>query len=113
MLVGGVALGLLFRPWTMQVQVDSVVVLGMALIILLGTVVAFTAYLEGICCVGPKKGSLYASIEPVSATIFSSLWMKTEFGCMDLLGFACILSTIFLLSAGSPRTGSHIRNKVV
>lgn len=113
MLVGGVALGLLFRPWMMQVQVDSVVVLGMALIIFLGTVAAFTAYLEGIRCVGPKKGSLYASIEPVSATIFSFLWMKTEFGYMDLLGFACILSTIFLLSAGSPRTGSHIRNKVV
>jgi len=48
--------------------------------------------------VGPKKGSLYASVEPVSAMIFSSVWLHTDFGIMDLAGFFCIISTIFLLA---------------
>lgn len=53
--------------------------------------------MEGIRCVS-KKGSLYASVEPVSATVFSVIWMHVSFGLMDLIGFACIISTIFLLA---------------
>ncbi len=78
--------------------VKNKALLAMAAIVLLGTVAAFSAYMEGIRCVGPKKGSLYASIEPVSAAVFSALLMGARFTGMDLLGFACILSTIFLLA---------------
>ena len=99
MIIGGVMLMAAFRPWTMRVTIDGAALLAMAAIVLLGSVAAFTAYLEGVRCVGAKKGSLYASIEPVSAAVFSALGMGARFGAMDLLGFACILSTIFLLSA--------------
>ena len=99
MLVGGGMLCGIFRPWRIPAAVDGQVMLGMAAVVILGTVLAFSCYMEGIRCVGPKKGSLYASIEPVSATIFSVMWMKEAFGFMDLAGFACILSTIFLLAA--------------
>ena len=98
-LVGGGMLCGIFRPWRIPAAVDGQVMLGMAAVVILGTVLAFSCYMEGIRCVGPKKGSLYASIEPVSATIFSVMWMKEAFGFMDLAGFACILSTIFLLAA--------------
>lgn len=97
MLIGGALLCVVFRPWSILVSVDKEVMIGMATVIFFGTVVAFSLYMEGIRCVGPKKGSLFASIEPVSATVFSVVWMKVSFGVMDLLGFACILSTIFLL----------------
>ena len=99
MIIGGVMLMAAFRPWTMRVTIDGAALLAMAAIVLLGSVAAFTAYLEGVRCVVAKKGSLYASIEPVSAAVFSALGMGARFGAMDLLGFACILSTIFLLSA--------------
>lgn len=98
MLIGGVMLGILFRPWSIPVIVDAEVVTGMAVIILVGTILAFSCYMEGIRCVGPKKGSLYASVEPVSATVFSVLWMHAGFGVMDFLGFVCIISTVFLLA---------------
>ena len=98
MLVGGGALMLLFRPWTIPVSFDGECFWGLAAVVLMGTVIAFTIYLEGIRCVGPKKGSLYASVEPVSATVFSVILMGVSFTGMDLLGFACIISTIFLLS---------------
>lgn len=98
MLIGGIMLCCIFHPWTIPVEADSQVVLGMAVIILVGTVIAFSCYMEGIRCVGAKKGSLYASVEPVSATVFSVIWMHVSFGLMDLIGFACIISTIFLLA---------------
>lgn len=99
MLIGGIMLDILFMPWQMAVTIDLQVAVGMAAIILIGTIVAFSCYMEGIRLTGPKKGSLYASIEPVSATVFSVVWMHVAFGRWDLLGFACILSTILLLAA--------------
>ena len=98
MLIGGALLMAVFRPFAMEVALDAQAVAAMIVIILVGTVAAFSAYMEGVRCVGPKKGSLYASIEPVSAAVFSALLMGARFTGMDLLGFACILSTIFLLA---------------
>lgn len=98
MLIGGGMLCAIFRPWTIPVEIDTRVIAGMAAIVLIGTVAAFSCYMEGIRCVGAKKGSLYASVEPVSATVFSVIWMHAAFGWMDLAGFLCIVSTIFLLA---------------
>lgn len=98
MLIGGVMLNVLFRPWTIPVTVDFSVIAGMTVIVLVGTIIAFSCYLEGVRLVGPKKGSLYASVEPVSATVFSVIWMHASFGWMDFLGFICILATVFLLA---------------
>lgn len=100
MLIGGILLSLIFRPWEKTVQLDAAAAAGMAIIILFGTVIAFACYMEGVNCVGPKKGSLLASVEPVSATVFSVLFLGVNFGFMDLLGFVCIISTVFLLTAG-------------
>ena len=98
MLIGGVMLCTVFRPWGIAVDLDAEVVIGMAAVVIIGTVIAFSCYMEGIRCVGPKKGSLFAAIEPVSATVFSVIWMKVSFSGMDFFGFVCILSTIFLLA---------------
>lgn len=98
MLIGGIMLCAIFHPWSIPVTADKEVMVGMAVIIIVGTVIAFSCYMEGIRCVGAKKGSLYASVEPVSATVFSVIWMNVSFGFMDFLGFACIISTIFLLA---------------
>lgn len=91
-------LDLLFKPWQMAVRIDLQIAVGMGAIILIGTIVAFSCYMEGIRLTGPKKGSLYASVEPVSATLFSVVWMHVAFGGWDLVGFGCILSTILLLA---------------
>jgi len=103
MLIGGILLCLMFKPWNIKAPVDGAVMGGMAVIILFGTIIAFASYMEGVKCVGPKKGSLFAAVEPVSATIFSVIFMKVSFGPMDILGFVCIISTIFLLTLGKSR----------
>lgn len=98
MLIGGILLCTIFRPLSIAVMVDTTVLMGMAVVVIVGTVIAFACYMEGIRLVGPKKGSLYASVEPVSATVFSVLWMHVSFGMIDFLGFLCIISTIYLLA---------------
>ena len=75
MLIGGIMLCCIFHPWTIPVETDSQVVLGMAVIILVGTVIAFSCYMEGIRCVGAKKGSLYASVEACQLWLDGSDWL--------------------------------------
>lgn len=98
MIVGGILLCGVFRPWNTAVRIDFGVLGGMAVVILIGTVVAFTLYLEGVRLVGPKKGSLFAAVEPVAATVFSVIWLHEAFALVDLLGFLFIISTIFMLA---------------
>ena len=54
--------------------------------------------MPGIVDVGPAKASMLASTEPVSATVFSALWLGTSFSATDLIGFAAITATVFLLA---------------
>ncbi|MGI6180704.1 MAG: DMT family transporter [Agathobaculum sp.] len=98
MLVGGVILTIVLQPYCIPVSLDGGALMGLTAVVLFGTVGAFTIFLEGVRRIGPKKGSLYALTEPVSAALFSALWLGERFVPMDLLGFACILSTIVLLA---------------
>jgi drug/metabolite transporter (DMT)-like permease len=48
--------------------------------------------------IGPQHTSLYACAEPLSAALVSVLWLGVAFGWMDVLGSACIVLTIYILS---------------
>ena len=98
MLIGGVFVNLAARSWTFRVQLSPGCWLAVAAIILLGTVLAFSLFMIGIQDVGPVKSSMLASTEPLSATVFSAVWLHTAFTIPDLIGFACIIATIFLLA---------------
>ena len=91
---------ILFRPWTIPVTLDLQVIGGMAIVIVIGTVIAFSCYMEGIRCIGPKQGSLFSAVEPVSATILTVVFMGMSFGAMDLAGFGCIIVAVYLLAVG-------------
>lgn len=98
MLIGGIALCFLRKPWQYHPIIDMPAILCMTAIILFGTIIAFSLYMQGMKLIGPEKASLYACIEPVAATLFSAFWLKTAFTVIDLLGFLCIVSTLFLIT---------------
>ena len=98
MFIGGIGFGLVSGYWGLKINFDVGTVLGVFSIIIIGTAMAYTLYLKGVSEIGPVKASMLASIEPVSATLFSFFWMGTKFAFIDLIGFTCILTTVFLLS---------------
>lgn len=73
------------------------------LIIAVGTFAAFALYLHGVSIVGSVKGSLLGAIEPVSATLFSALWLGTAFSGADWVGFALMIAMIFLVTGEKPQ----------
>ncbi|MDO4260451.1 MAG: DMT family transporter [Eubacteriales bacterium] len=103
MLLGGLVLMVLRRPWTVRATVDVQTVAAMAVIILLGTITAFYLYLTGVQTVGASNASMLACIEPVAATVSSVVWLKVQFQAVDLVGFVFVLSTVFIISLNQKR----------
>lgn len=98
MLLGGLMLCVVFKPWHVVGRWDGVTVLGMACIIIFGTIVAFSCYLEGVRRIGAAKGSILSAIEPVASTVLSVFWLGVPLGGMDFAGMAMIVAAIVLLA---------------
>lgn len=98
MLSGGIAFFLLMRVWTIPVSFAPDIILVTILIVTVGTVFAFTLFLKGTNMIGPARGNMLGCVEPLVATLCSAFFMQTVFSVMDIIGFAFILSTVFILA---------------
>ena len=97
MAIGGIVLGLIFKPWEYTVQFDLGVILAMFGVIGLGSIGGFSLYMQGVKMIGPGRASLYSCVEPIAATLLSAVWLKVPFAAIDLVGFACIMAPMFIL----------------
>ncbi len=98
MLIGGMLFTPIFTPFEISGVWDQTTFLVMGYIIVLGTVIAFSSYLEGVRIIGAVQGSVLSSLEPVAAAFFSWIILGTSFAFLELVGFTLIISTIFILA---------------
>ncbi|MBQ3032988.1 MAG: EamA family transporter [Deferribacterales bacterium] len=100
MLIGGIFLFVATAQWNTPVLLDMESIAGIAIISIVGTAAAFTLFLRGVSDIGPVKGTIIGSVEPVSAAIFTFIWLNTSFTLMDAVAFVCILSAVPILTYG-------------
>lgn len=105
MLIGGAVLFLMSGAWNADLSGDYRFILAFISIVIIGTVLTFSMYLKGLTMIGPVKASMLASVEPVSSAGFMIAWLGVPFHYMDLIGFVCILATVFLLTK-SPQSSA-------
>lgn len=98
MLVAGILMMVIVRPWEYVVVFDKGTILATAGVVVVGTAVAFSLYLKGVSIVGPFMGSLLGMIEPIVAVIVSLVFLGADFHIMDFIGFVLILGTVVALS---------------
>lgn len=99
LLVAGVLAGLAIQSWNAIPVLDArgaVILFGG--LVFLGTIVGFSLYFQAVKELGAAKASLIASVETVSATVFAVLWLGTAFSWIDIVGFICIMATVFVLA---------------
>lgn len=101
MLVAGVVMVVLVRPWRFAIAWDMQLVLALGGVAILGTAVAYSLFLKGVSIIGPFLGSLLGTVEPITAVIISLVFLKEPFAWMDMIGFALILGTVCVLSLKS------------
>lgn len=99
MIIGGTIFTLAAQIWTLTPDLDAHGWLAIAFIIIVGTVISFSAFIQGIRLIGPMKATLIGTLEPVMASILSALCLGTAFTPIEIIGFVCILTTVFLIIA--------------
>ena len=101
MIIGGIVLTLAIRPWRVPVDIDWQVVVAFFSIVILGTILPFCFYLASLKSIGSVYAGLLSAVEPVAATIIAAVFLGTTFTPIDVVGFALVLSTMFILNIGS------------
>lgn len=60
-------------------------------LVVLGTWCSYLFYMQGVREIGSLKTAMLSTVEPISATVLSALWIGVVFAPTDLLGFALIV----------------------
>lgn len=99
LLFGGIVFYVGSQAWQYHINWTPMLIVALVGgVIISGTVLAYTLFLSGMMLIGPIKGSLIASTEPISAVFFSALLLHQVFGLMDILGMVSILSAVILIT---------------
>ena len=96
MLIGGSVLFVLARAWIFPANLDLPAWIMIAVIVIIGTAVGFSVFLESVKYIGPVKSTLLGCLEPASATILSAVILGTRFTVVELVGFVLVVGTVFL-----------------
>lgn len=96
--MGSIVLGLIFRPWSYHYTPTLIGYLGIAFVILVGNMLAFPLYMEGVHLIGPEKGILYGFSEPLTAAIIGVLFLHNTFTFWDGVGFVLVFGMLSLIS---------------
>ena len=97
MFISGILACIVFRQVASEAIWDGMTWVGLFTIIILGTVVSFNAFMEGIRRVGPVRGVILSSLEPISAALFGWALLGNQLTSWDLVGFVLIVTTVLIL----------------
>lgn len=100
MLISGIGLTPFVQPWAMTRDIlwDWQCIGCIAVVIIFGTVMSFSCYMEGVRLSEVPGKSDLASVEPLTATVMSVLFMHVAFSGMDLAGLSGIIAGVIILS---------------
>jgi drug/metabolite transporter (DMT)-like permease len=97
-LMGGVFFALVFHVWTISYVPTMMGILGIVFVVVVGNVLAFTCYIEGVHLIGPSKAILYGLSEPVTAALVTFFFMSSPFTVWDALGFLCVFLMLAMIT---------------
>lgn len=97
-LVGGLIASTVCPPWTLSVNWSLDVAAAFGFIVLFGTVIAFYCYMSGLKYLSPVVMGLLNCAEPLSAFLFSILFLGDRFGLWQSVGVAMVLANVCLLT---------------
>lgn len=92
--------------------IDFYAVLTILSIVLIGTVIAFDLYMQGLSVIGPSKASMLCSVEPVLAALLAAFWLDTVFVVEDIVGMALILVAVIIISYNALKQERFAREKL-
>lgn len=96
MFASGLATSAIVRPWEGVPALDANGWIAFAVLILVGSLLAYLLYMQGVKDIGSMRAGLLGTVEPISATVTSAIMLGTVFAPTDLAGFAMIIVMVLL-----------------
>ena len=103
-LLGSACLSALFHPWTWGYRPTAMGYFGIAFVVIVGNVIAFTSYMAGVRMIGPNKAILYGFSEQNTAAIVGIFVFRNVFTVFDGIGFGMVFLMMYLISKKSERS---------
>lgn len=111
LLSGGILFYIGSVSWQYTIQWKPYTFIAFIGIIGIGTIFAYTLFLEGISLIGPVQGSLLASAEPISSVFFSMILLGEVFQGIDIVGIVLILIAVYLITMKEQLQEKHMKIK--
>ena len=109
LLSGGVLFYFGTASWQYTIQWQPYTFIAFIGIIGIGTIFAYSLYLEGVSLIGPVQGSLLASAEPISSVFFSIVLLGEVFQGIDIVGIVLILIAVYLITMKEQLQEKHMK----
>lgn len=97
-LFGGILLGFAFKIWTIHYVPNIYGLFGIAFVVIVGNICAFTLYISGVSKIGPQKAILYSFAEPITAALLSTFVLGSKFTVYDAAGFGLIFLMLWMIT---------------
>ena len=111
LLSGGILFYFGTASWQYTIQWQPYTFIAFIGIIGIGTIFAYSLYLEGVSLIGPVQGSLLASAEPISSVFFSIVLLGEVFQGIDIVGIVLILIAVYLITMKEQLQEKHMKLK--
>ena len=109
LLSGGILFYIGSASWQYSIQWQPYTLFAFFGIIGVGTILAYTLYLEGVALIGAVQGSLLASAEPISSVFFSIMLLGEVFQMIDMVGIIFILIAVYIITMKEQLQEKHMK----
>lgn len=99
--IGGLILFIISGSFKTPIPTDTYSLKLTLLISILGTLIPFVIYNQGVRILGNVKASVLVTIEPITSAILAFILTNVTFTIIDIIGFICILSAVELIALKS------------
>lgn len=103
MLIGGIAIVLICQPACYFDSFDIAACLSLVYICILGTAVAFWAYVTSTKYILPQEASILNATEPLASIVFSVLLLNVNFQLPEIIGTILIIIPVLYITARKNR----------
>ena len=98
MLIGGAAISLIYPPLSYPGTLDRDAILSLAYICILGTAIAFWAYVSSTKYILPQEASILNAMEPLASIVFSVLLLDVLFQLPEIAGTILIILPVLYIT---------------
>lgn len=98
MLIGGAAISLIYPPLSYPGILDRDAILSLAYICILGTAIAFWAYVSSTKYILPQEASILNAMEPLASIVFSVLLLNVLFQLPEIAGTILIILPVLYIT---------------